>query len=73
MDPVLASKFLLIYKEKDLENKEDNKSVKMSKEILNYLYSTHYFQKEKALFLITTPKELGIIKRENHLNIWLKC
>ena len=67
MDPDLANKFIShSLKERNLENKEGDKTVEVSEDVLNQLHSAHYFSKKKgkALFMLTASKELGIIKRK---------
>ena len=67
MDPDLANKFIShSLKERNLENKEGDKTVEVSEDVLNQLHSAHYFSKKKgkALFMLTASKELGIIKKK---------
>ena len=67
MDSDLANKFVSYsLKERNLENKEGDKTVEVSEDVLNQLHSAHYFSKKKgkALFMLTASKELGIIKRK---------
>ena len=67
LDPDLANKFIShSLKERNLENKEGDKTVEVSEDILHQLHSAHYFSKKKgkALFMLTASKKLGIIKRK---------
>ena len=48
MDPDLANKFIShSLKERNLENKEGDKTVEVSEDVLNQLHSAHYFSKKR--------------------------
>ena len=58
-------------KVKNLKDKEGERIVGVSEEVLNQLLSTHYFSKKKgkALFMLSASKELGTIERKRKKQI----
>ena len=53
-------------KERNLKDFEGERTVEVSEDVLNQLYSNNYFSKKKgkALFILSASKELGAIKRK---------
>ena len=71
-DSNMASKFIShLLKERNLKNSEGERTVEVSEDVLNQLHSAHYFskKKEKALFMLSSSKELGTIKRKRKKSI----
>ena len=67
MDPDLANKSIAhSLKERNQKDQEGDKTIEVCEDVLNQLYSAHYFSKKKGkvLFMLTSSKELGIIKRK---------
>ena len=67
MGYILNNRFIAhSLKEWNQENKDGDKTIEVSKDVLNQLHSAHYFSKKKgkALFMLTASKELGSIKRK---------
>ena len=58
-------------KERILKDKESERTVEVSEEVLNQLHSEHYFSKKKGkgLFVFSASKELGTIKRKRKKQI----
>ena len=58
-------------KKRNLKDKEGERTVEVSEEVLNQLHSAHYFSKKKgkALFMISASKGLGTIKRKQKKQI----
>ena len=73
-DSIMANKFISYsLKERNYENDEEDRTVEVSEDVLNQLHASHYFsmKKGKALFMLSTSKELGTIKKKrNHLILW---
>ena len=70
MYPDLANKFIShSLKERNLENKEGDKTVEVFEDALNQLHSAHLLikKKGKALFMSTASKELGTIQRKKEI------
>ena len=55
-------------KQRNLDNEEE-RTVKVSEEVLNQLHGGHYFLKKKgkALYMFLASKELGVVKRKRSL------
>ena len=53
-------------KERNLKDFEGERTVEVSEDVLNQLYSNNYFKKKKgkALFILSASKEIGAIKRK---------
>ena len=53
-------------KERNLKDKEGERTVEVSEDVLNQLHGARYFsrKKGKALYMLSTSKELGMIKRK---------
>ena len=67
IDSELANRFIAhSLKERNQENKDGDKTIEVSEDVLNQLHSANYFSKKKgkALFMLTASKELGSIKRK---------
>ena len=71
-DTILANKFIShSLKERNLEDSEGGRTVKVSEDVLNQLHVAHYFSKKKGkvLFMLSASKELGTIKRKRKRSI----
>ena len=65
-DSSMANKFIShSLKERNLKDKDDERTVEVSEEVLNQLPSTHYISKKKGkvLFMFSESKEQNTIKR----------
>ena len=53
-------------KQRNLDDTEGESTFEVSEDVLNKLHVAHYFskKKEKALFMLSTSKELGVINRK---------
>ena len=63
----MANKFISFsLKERNLKNEEGERTVEVYEDVLNQLHAAHYFSKKKgkALYMLSTSKELGMIKRK---------
>ena len=60
-------------KERNQEEKEGERTVEVSEDVLNQLHAAHYFSKKKrkALFMLKASKDLGTIKRKRKKSIAL--
>ena len=58
-------------KERNQEEKEGERTVEVSEDVLNQLHAAHYFSKKKgkALLMLKSSKDLGKIKRKRKKSI----
>ena len=73
-DSNIANRFIShSLKERNQEEKEGERTVEVSEDVLNQLHAAHYFSKKKgkALFMLKASKDLGTIKRKRKKSIAL--
>ena len=71
-DSNIANRFIShSLKERNQEEKEGERTVEASEDVLNQLHAAHYFSKKKgkALFMLKASKDLGTIKRKRKRSI----
>ena len=71
-DSNIANRFIShSLKERNQEEKEGERTVEVSEDVLNQLHAAHYFSKKKgkALFMLKASKDLGTIKRKRKKSI----
>ena len=71
-DSNIANRFIShSLKERNQEEKEGERTVEVSEDVLNQLHAAHYFSKKKgkALFMLKASKDLGTIKKKRKRSI----